>query len=80
MSRKTDKPTTSRKTRRTTVAPLEVEAVDAVDAEPRMISSGERARMIAEHAYYIAAERGFSPGNELDDWLSAEREIDRRLA
>ena len=80
MSRKTDKPTTSRKTRRTTVAPLEIEAVEAVETERRMISPGERAHMIAEHAYYIAAERGFAPGNELDDWLSAEREIDRRLS
>lgn len=30
---------------------------------------------IAEAAYYLAEERGFVPGHELDDWLAAEREI-----
>jgi hypothetical protein len=36
--------------------------------------------MIAEAAYFRAERRNFSPGQELDDWLSAEREIDRGLA
>jgi hypothetical protein len=31
--------------------------------------------MIATAAYYLAAERNFSPGRELDDWLEAERRI-----
>jgi hypothetical protein len=29
--------------------------------------------MIAEAAYFIAAQRNFAPGHELDDWLAAER-------
>lgn len=32
-------------------------------------------QQIAESAYYKAAERGFEPGGEMDDWLSAEVEI-----
>ena len=31
--------------------------------------------MIATAAYFLAQERGFTPGHELDDWLEAERRI-----
>ena len=31
-------------------------------------------------AYEINLERGSRPGNELDDWLQAERELDGRAA
>lgn len=27
---------------------------------------------IAEAAYYLAEKRGFEPGHELEDWLTAE--------
>jgi hypothetical protein len=30
---------------------------------------------IATTAYYLAAERNFAPGHELDDWLEAERRV-----
>jgi hypothetical protein len=43
------------------------------------ISSEERQRMIAEAAYFRALERGFTGGSSLDDWLIAEREINRLL-
>lgn len=43
------------------------------------VSDIERRRMIAEAAYYRALTRGFSGGNPIDDWLAAEREINRRL-
>jgi hypothetical protein len=36
----------------------------------------DRRRMIAEAAYFRAEQRGFVPGNELEDWLAAELEID----
>ncbi len=36
----------------------------------------ERDRMIAEAAYFRAERRGFAPGNEMEDWLQAESEID----
>jgi hypothetical protein len=32
---------------------------------------------ISEHAYYLAEQRGFDPGHELEDWLSAESEVER---
>jgi hypothetical protein len=35
--------------------------------------------MIAEAAYYRAQARGFKDGDPVDDWLSAEREINRVL-
>jgi hypothetical protein len=31
---------------------------------------------IARRAYELAAQRGFSPGHEVEDWLQAEREIE----
>ncbi len=41
------------------------------------VDRAERARMIAEAAYFRAEKRGFAPGAELDDWLAAEADIDR---
>lgn len=41
------------------------------------ISETREAR-IAEAAYWRAERRGFMPGHELDDWLSAEKEVDDR--
>ena len=32
---------------------------------------------IAVAAYYLAEARGFKPGSELDDWLTAEAQIDK---
>ena len=83
MTRKKDKPQTSRKTTRRAEAPLVVERgvtpeVTVTETE-MMLSPEQRSHMIAECAYYIAAERGFAPGSELDDWLAAEVTIDRQL-
>ncbi|EIC31121.1 MULTISPECIES: DUF2934 domain-containing protein [Methylomicrobium] len=35
----------------------------------------DREARIAQLAYYKAEQRGFEPGHELEDWYSAEREI-----
>lgn len=40
--------------------------------------SESREARIAEAAYWRAERRGFAPGSELDDWLSAEKEIDQQ--
>jgi hypothetical protein len=40
------------------------------------LEASSRASRIAIAAYYRAEERGFAPGGELDDWLSAEREVE----
>jgi hypothetical protein len=31
--------------------------------------------LIERAAFFMAAERGFAPGHELDDWLEAERRV-----
>jgi hypothetical protein len=41
--------------------------------------SEDRTACIADAAYFIAIRRGFSPGHELADWLTAENEVDARL-
>jgi len=46
---------------------------------PRSVSSEERRCMIAERAYEIALARGFREGNPVDDWLTAEAEIDAAI-
>ena len=36
--------------------------------------------MISEAAYFLSERRDFCPGRELDDWLTAEREVDQMLS
>jgi len=43
------------------------------------ITADERHQLIAQAAYFRAERRNFSPGCELEDWLSAESEIERKL-
>ncbi|MEK7835619.1 MAG: DUF2934 domain-containing protein [Pseudomonadota bacterium] len=49
-------------------------------AEPQPASAKtapeQRQQLIAQAAYFIAERRGFAPGNELEDWLQAEAEIE----
>jgi hypothetical protein len=44
--------------------------------KPHTTSIANREQRIADAAYQRAEQRGFAPGNELEDWLDAEREID----
>jgi Protein of unknown function (DUF2934) len=52
--------------------------VTASNLERREIPSFSISReaRIAEAAYWRAERRGFSSGQELDDWLAAEKEVD----
>jgi hypothetical protein len=43
---------------------------------PHRLTAEERHRRIGELAYRRAEQRGFAPGNEFEDWLEAEREVD----
>jgi Protein of unknown function (DUF2934) len=43
------------------------------------ISEDVRRGMIAEAAYLRAERRGFAPGQEHEDWLAAEAEVDALL-
>jgi DUF2934 family protein len=63
---------------------------DASELSPQtLIPSPERAKAhelanqsldrdarIEQRAYWHAAQRGFEPGHEIEDWLRAEKEID----
>lgn len=51
-------------------------------ADGGAVASVERYRMmITEAAYFCAEKRGFAPGHELEDWLTAEAEMGtQRLA
>jgi hypothetical protein len=39
------------------------------------IDLDEFREMVAVNAYYRAEKRGFKPGQEMDDWLEAEKDI-----
>jgi len=43
------------------------------------ISADERRRMVEQAAYLRAEHRGFNGGDPMEDWLVAEREINRML-
>jgi hypothetical protein len=59
--------------------PTEVTATHLERHEIPSFSESREAR-IAEAAYWRAERRGFTAGQELDDWLAAEREVDGPLA
>lgn len=46
-------------------------------ATPAPPGDPARRARIAIAAYYRAERRGFAPGREIEDWLEAEREVDR---
>ena len=54
------------------------EARDAITVHPA--STGERQQMIAVAAYFRAQGRNFEPGQEVEDWLAAEADIDEKLS
>jgi hypothetical protein len=43
--------------------------------KPRMATKQLTSEEIAFRAYQIYLERGSAPGNELEDWIQAEREL-----
>lgn len=53
---------------------------DGIERDKSGLSYGERMQMIADAAYYRAEQRGFTPGYELEDWISAERQIASMLS
>ena len=50
-------------------------------AETGEVSAGNSARdeEIRRRAYEIYLERGQQPGHDIDDWLQAERELEREV-
>lgn len=51
----------------------------AQDNPGQNLSSEDRRQLIEQAAYFRALQRGFSGGDALEDWLVAEREINRLL-
>jgi Protein of unknown function (DUF2934) len=53
--------------------------VSQIQSHPEDVSANHRPshEKIRLRAYEIYLERGGLPGNELDDWLQAERELER---
>jgi hypothetical protein len=47
---------------------------------PMIASESERRSMIERVAYLRAEQRHFAVGHELEDWLAAEAEVNKRLA
>lgn len=79
-NQKAAKPTATKKpraSRRKAAVETSAPVTEAIVATaPSMAPSTDDLQgMIATAAYYLAAERNFSPGRELDDWLEAERRI-----
>lgn len=54
-----------------TLSPQAQPGLEPADAQIR--------QMIAEAAYYLAEQRGFEPGHELEDWLQAEAQVFDKL-
>ncbi len=74
-------PTTSTAAKVSTkAAATTVEAKSETTGKPAaskpLLSPAERMKMIAEAAYYLAQKRGFTGGNELTDWVAAEKQVD----
>jgi hypothetical protein len=68
-------PTKKRSTRKKATPTIEAEAIPVLSTSIEVPSEATLTSMIATAAYFLAAERGFAPGHELDDWLEAERRI-----
>lgn len=49
----------------------------STSASSSFIEPERRHAMISDAAYFLAEQRDFCPGHEVEDWLAAEREIDR---
>lgn len=61
-----------------TVPPLAELGPSPVRGEP--IDPAHRHVMISEAAFFIAQSRGFTPSQEFDDWMAAERDIEQLLS
>lgn len=44
------------------------------------VTAEMRRAMIAQAAYYIAEQRGFGDGRDVEDWLLAEKQVDATLS
>jgi hypothetical protein len=68
-------------TRRKAVASAAPELTDsaAIVVLESDIDPDIRRQLVATEAYFLAERRGFTAGNELEDWVAAEKAVDSRL-
>jgi hypothetical protein len=80
--RSTKKKSPAATTKQPAAAEENASEVTATSLERREIPSFSISReaRIAEAAYWRAERRGFTSGQELDDWLAAEKEIDEETS
>lgn len=58
-------------------APPDAPTPPAGEPDTARSDARQRHHRISEAAYYRAKKREFRPGQEHEDWLEAEKEIDR---
>ncbi len=58
---------------------LTPEPNSALKTSGGMVASEKRHGMICEAAYYLAEGRGIAAGHDLEDWLTAEHQVDSAL-
>lgn len=52
--------------------------IPVIGVESKLASENEdKISRIAVSAYYKAEARGYAPGNEIQDWLEAEAEVEK---
>lgn len=66
---------TAKKRRAHKPAQAEMLAGTPVEVVAMQASGEDLSGLIATTAYFIAAERNFAAGHELEDWLEAERRV-----
>jgi hypothetical protein len=54
-------------------------AVESEAAATSRIDPEVRRQMVAAEAYFRAERRGFAAGQEVEDWIAAERAVDSRF-
>ena len=82
----TGKKTATRKTAASTseltdgAVMIVLESAQSEMAASMSVDPDVRRQLVAAEAYFRAERRGFAAGNELEDWVAAERAVDSRLA
>jgi|KBSSwiStaDraftv2_1062776.scaffolds.fasta_scaffold00845_32 hypothetical protein len=66
--------------RRATGGPVEAPDEPAPQHKAMFIEGERLHARLSERAYHLAEQRGFEPGDDLDDWLDAEGEVEREWA
>jgi len=56
-----------------------LESAQSLTAVSTRIDPNVRRQLVAAEAYFLAERRGFTAGNELEDWVAAEAAVDSRL-